>query len=65
MIACSFDLDQEQIARLQLLTDRLSAVYGTKVSRASVVRRAIMAFEPDELAYVAAEGPEEVYDGTD
>lgn len=42
-------LDQEQIDRAQQLADRLSDEYGTKVSRSSVIRRAIMAYTPLEL----------------
>jgi predicted transcriptional regulator len=50
MPAITIDLDQEQIDRAQKLADRLTEIYGTKVSRASVIRRAIMAFEPSEIA---------------
>jgi predicted transcriptional regulator len=49
MPAITIDLDQEQIDRAQELADKLTAAYGTKVSRASIIRRAIMAFEPKEL----------------
>lgn len=60
MPAITIDLDQEQIDRAQKLADRLTVIYGTKVSRASVIRRAIMAFEPDEIAYYNADGDPDV-----
>lgn len=49
MPVITVDLEQEQIDRAQRIADHLSEVYGVKVSRASVIRRAIMAYAPYDL----------------
>jgi hypothetical protein len=42
-------LDQEQVDRAEELAAALSKVYGVRVSRASIIRRAIMSYQPQDL----------------
>lgn len=61
----SVNLTPELLERAEKLASRLTDITGVTWNRSDVIRRALARFEPDELAYAAAEGPEEVYDGTD